>query len=186
MKIFVHTVFLPVIMMTMIVCFPAMSASEEIKKIMEFDFESGDLQKEGWIIAEGQNTKPIGNRDREYNADIPYVKHSEHYLTTLETSANDRPTDDTVCVLESPVFVLNGNEAKFQVGGGKRPGTYVGLCPVLENGSIGEPVRIARGQDSEKMIDTVWDVTELKGQSFVLQVVDKETGGWAHIRMDWF
>jgi hypothetical protein len=36
------------------------------------------------------------------------------------------------------------------------------------------------------MIDTVWDVTELKGQSFVLQVVDKETGGWAHIRMDWF
>ncbi|MDR0335520.1 MAG: hypothetical protein LBI18_00335, partial [Planctomycetaceae bacterium] len=32
-----------------------------------FDFESGDLANEGWRIVEGKNSKPIGNRDFEYN-----------------------------------------------------------------------------------------------------------------------
>ncbi|MDR0609413.1 MAG: hypothetical protein LBG58_04840 [Planctomycetaceae bacterium] len=152
-----------------------------------FDFESGNLAKDGWKIAEGENSKPVGNRDSEFhNEKIPYVKHGKFYLTTLESAKNSNPTDDTICVLESPVFVLNGNDAKLMVGGGKRNKTYVGLCPLLDNGNVGEPVRKAQGQDSQKLQEIVWNVAELKGKPFVLRVVDQETGGWAHIRMDYF
>ncbi|MDR2755395.1 MAG: hypothetical protein LBC20_06780 [Planctomycetaceae bacterium] len=152
-----------------------------------FDFESGDLAKDGWKIIEGENSKPVGNRNVEFhNENIPYVKHGKFYLTTLESAKNAAPIDDTICVLESPVFVLNGNEAKLMVGGGKSEKTYVGLCPVLDDGNIGEPVRKAQGQNSQKLDEIVWNVTELKGKAFVLQVVDKVTGSWAHIRMDNF
>ncbi|MDR0391411.1 MAG: hypothetical protein LBH59_05865, partial [Planctomycetaceae bacterium] len=147
----------------------------------------GDLANEGWRIVEGKNSKPIGNRDFEYNKpSTTYSKHGKYYLTTLETSTNDKPTDDTICVIESPVFVLNGTEAKLLVGGGKRTNTYVGLCPVLDDGSIGQPIRKAQGINNEKLIEIIWNIADLQNKYFVLQVVDKETGGWAHIRMDYF
>ncbi|MDR1964828.1 MAG: hypothetical protein LBQ50_13730 [Planctomycetaceae bacterium] len=152
-----------------------------------FDFESGDLAKDGWKIVEGENSKPVSNRSTEFhNENIPYVKHGEYYLTTLESTKNAAPTDDTICVLESPVFVLNGDEANVLVGGGKREKTFVALCPVFEDGNIGEPVRKAQGQNSQKLNEVVWNVTELKGKPVVLQVVDLEIGSWGHIRMDYF
>ena len=152
-----------------------------------FDFETGDLAREGWKIVEGANTKPIGERGTEFhNNNVPYIKHGKYYLTTLESSANTAPTDDTVCVMESPVFILTGNEARLLVGGGRRPNTYVGLCPFLEDGSVGEPVRKAQGKDTQGLDEFVWRTNDLVGKPFVLQVVDKEVGGWAHIRMDHF
>ena len=152
-----------------------------------FDFETGDLARSGWVIIEGANTKPIGSRDKEFHDErVPYDKHGTYYLTTLESTANAAPTDDTICVIESPVFVLSGNEAKLLVGGGRRPNTYVGLCPVLEGGGVGEPIRKAQGQNTQKLDEVVWDTSDLIGKPFVLQVVDKETGPWAHIRMDYF
>ncbi|MDR2762859.1 MAG: hypothetical protein LBB88_09680, partial [Planctomycetaceae bacterium] len=154
---------------------------------LEFDFESGDLTKEGWRIVEGNNSKPIGDREFEYNnSSAKYSKHGNFYLTTLETSQNNHPTDDTICVIESPVFTIQDSTAKLFVGGGQRPNTYVGLCPVQNDGSIGAPVRKAQGKNNEQLNEITWDVADLKNQPFVLQVVDKETGGWAHIRMDYF
>jgi len=152
-----------------------------------FDFESGDLAKEGWTIIEGANTKPIGSRDKEFhNESVPYAKSGKYYLTTLESTANAAPTDEVVCVIESPVFVLNGNEAKLLVGGGRKPNTYVGLCPVLVDGDIGEPICKAQGKDTQGLEEIVWDTNDLIDKPFVLQVVDKEVGPWAHIRMDNF
>ncbi|MDR1054139.1 MAG: hypothetical protein LBL39_08180 [Planctomycetaceae bacterium] len=157
-----------------------------------FDFESGDLGKEGWRVVEGENSKPVGNRDFEFhgeNAKTPYTKNGKFYLTTLESAKNSNPTDDTICVLESPVLVVTGNVAKLLVGAGKRNETYVALYPVLDNGDLannGEPVRKAQGKDSQALDEVVWNVAEFKGKAFVLRVVDKETGGWAHIRMDNF
>ncbi len=162
---------------------PALHSAEQVV----FDFESGSLDGEGWRVVEGVNTKPVGNREFEYNnPNKKYEKRGRYYLTTLEQAVNDRPTDDTVCVLESPVFVIQGDEARLLIGGGSRPGTYAGLCPVTDDGSVGKPVLEARGQNSESLHETVWDTSKLKGKAFVLQVVDRETGGWAHIRMDDF
>ncbi|MDR3196865.1 MAG: hypothetical protein LBU34_03255 [Planctomycetaceae bacterium] len=173
-----------IVLLTALFIFCAVSCFAES---VVFDFESGELAKEGWKIIEGENSKPVGNRDVEFhNNKTPYEKHGKFYLTTLESAKNPNPTDDTICVLESPAFVLTGNEAKLLVGGGKLEKTYVALCPVLNDGNIGEPVRKTQGQNTQKLNETVWNVTELKDKPFVLQVVDQETGSWAHIRMDNF
>ena len=152
-----------------------------------FDFESGDLAKEGWTIIEGANTKPIGSRDKEFhNESNPYAKSGKYYLTTLESTANAAPTDNTICVIESPVFMLNGSEAKLLVGGGRKPNTYVGLCPLLDDSNVGEPIRRAAGKNTQGLDEIVWNTDDLISKPFVLQVVDKEVGPWAHIRMDNF
>ncbi|MDR1924127.1 MAG: hypothetical protein LBQ66_07110 [Planctomycetaceae bacterium] len=155
--------------------------------VIVFDFESGGLGGEGWSVVEGENSKAVGCREFEYNRPaVPYAKHGKFYLTTLETISNDRPTDDTICTLESPAFIIQGTEAKLLVGGGRLANTYVGLCPILNDGAIGKPVRKAHGQNNENLTEIVWDVADLQNKTFVLQVVDKESGSWSHIRMDNF
>ena len=151
-----------------------------------FDFESGDLAAASWVISEGANSKPVGNRQFEFHNDsVAYDKHGEFYLTTLETAEHANPTDDPMCVIESPVFVIKGKTAKLLVGGGQRAETYVGLCLLKDDGDI-ETVRYARGKDSQKLDEIVWDTEELIGKPVLVQVVDRAQGGWAHIRMDWF
>ena len=170
-----------------ILCWGFLTVAGLTAETLVFDFETGNLAQEGWTIIEGVNTKPIGSRDKEFhNENIPYDKHGQYYLTTLESTANAAPTDDTICVIESSVFVLTGSEAKILVGGGKRPNTYVALCPVRENGNIGDPIRKAQGNETQKLDEIIWQTNDLIGKPFVLQVVDKETGGWAHIRIDNF
>ncbi len=158
---------------------------------VEFDFESGDLAKEGWKIIEGENSKPIGGRDVEFhNNTVSYAKHGKFYLTTLESAENAAPTDNVVCVLESPAFSLIGKEAKLFVGGGQKPNTYVALCRLNDDGSV-ETLFKAQGKNSQGLDEILWNLAGTPAlpsseSRFVLQVVDKETGPWAHIRMDRF
>ncbi|MDR1480633.1 MAG: hypothetical protein LBJ00_17030 [Planctomycetaceae bacterium] len=179
------------IIVTLSVLFPFMAtvvfAVFEVPSRVTFDFESGDFVREGWRIVEGENSKPIGNREFEFHSEkIPYEKNGKSYLTTLESAKNAAPADDTICILESPVFILQGNKVHLRVGGGKRDKTYVGLCPVLDNGDIGEPVRKAQGQNSQKLEYITWDISGIQDKAYILRVVDLEVGAWAHIRMDFF
>ena len=150
-----------------------------------FDFESGEL--DGWTIVEGANTKPIGSRDLEFHAGGgKYDKSGKYYLTTLESTANDNPTDDTICVIESPVFKLDAGELTFLVGGGgSREGERVELAILGDDGAA-EPVLNAKGDDNQKLRAVKWDVSPYVGKRAVIRVVDLETGGWAHIRCDAF
>ena len=93
-----------------------------------WDFESGELAP--WKIVEGENSKPIGSRDVEFhNNSTPYQKSGKFYLTTLESSRDDAPTDDVRCVIESPVFRIEGDAIRFLVGGaGKRDDVRVELA----------------------------------------------------------
>ncbi|MGI6401829.1 MAG: hypothetical protein ACOX0A_06955 [Thermoguttaceae bacterium] len=155
------------------------------QEALHFDFETGDL--EGWQIVQGENTKPIGSRELEFHGNPgPYQKSGKYYLTTLESSANDAPTDDTLCIIESPVFKLSGNALTFLVGGaGRRENVRVELALVKEDGDI-EPVLVARGEDNQGLRKVEWDVSEYQGELGVIRVVDLETGSWAHIRCDSF
>ncbi|MCL2624262.1 MAG: hypothetical protein FWD31_11415, partial [Planctomycetaceae bacterium] len=151
-----------------------------------FDFESGDLAGDGWVIREGENSKPIGNRNIEFhNNSVPYDKHGEYYLTTLESTVNDAPTDDPMCVIESPVFVLKSPTAKLLVGGGRHAETYVSLCLLHDNGDA-ESVLFARGRENQKLDEITWDTSPYIGKAVFVQVVDQKQGPWGHIRMDWF
>ena len=163
-------------------CFATCMSAEELT----FDFESGNLENDGWIIIEGNNSKPIGSRSNTYNTPFrPYDRHGEYYLTTLETAEGSNPTDDNLCVIESPVFVIRGNEARLFIGGGAHAETYAALSLVDEQGNA-ETVRKAHGRNDEQMEEVVWETTEFQGRQAVFQLVDQKLGGWGHIRADWF
>ncbi|MDO5580099.1 MAG: hypothetical protein Q4G69_03115 [Planctomycetia bacterium] len=167
------------------VCFFSIAAANAGESLV-FDFESGNLNQEGWRIIQGENSKPIGSRDTEFNNEKgPYLKHGKYYLTTLEWTKNVNPTDDNICVIESPVFKSTGKEIRFLIGGGKRPGTFVRLCKLDPKENAIE-VRIARGNNNQRLDEVVWNVADLIGQPLLIQVVDTEGGSWAHIRCDYF
>ena len=163
----------------------ALSANANAQEKLVFDFETGEL--EGWSIVEGANTKPIGSRDVEFhNNSVSYDKSGKFYLTTLESTANDSPTDDTICIIESPVFTIDGDQIQFLVGGaGNRPEERVELALLKEDGDL-EPVLSAKGKDDQKLDRVAWDVSQFRGRRAVIRVVDLTTGGWAHIRCDAF
>jgi len=150
-----------------------------------FDFESGDLAQENWSIVWGENSRPVGNRAIEFHSNTePYDKHGDFYLTTLETAENDAPTDDPQCIIESPVFTLEGKTVSLLVGGGMRQLTLIALCVVDENNNT-VIVREARGSNSQKLEEITWDTSDLVGKKVVIRVIDQEIGGWAHIRCDY-
>ncbi len=151
-----------------------------------FDFESGDLTQEGWQIVEGANSRPIGSRETEFHSEQePYAKHGKYYLTTLEQAGHPGPTDDTNCIIESPIFTIRGKEIRFLVGGGQRPKTYVALCVLDDDGSDREVLK-ATGQNSQGLAEIVWDVSPFLGKDAFFRLVDQETGSWAHLRADFF
>ncbi len=152
-----------------------------------FDFESGDLSQEGWTIVQGENSKPIGSRNSEFHDEsVPYQKHGDYYLTTLESTANAAPTDDTICVIESPVFKIVGDKISFLIGGaGGRENVRIELALLTDEGDV-TPVLVTRGKDNQKLDPVEWSVSEYKGSNALIRVIDDAVGGWAHIRCDYF
>ena len=148
-----------------------------------WDFESGELAP--WKIVEGENSKPIGSRDFEFhNNSTPYQKSGKFYLTTLESSQDDAPTDDVRCAIESPVFRIEGDAIRLLVGGaGKRDDVRVELA-ILDDEGNSSLVQSARGEDSQGLREVLWNVADLKGKRAFLRVVDQASGPWAHIRCD--
>ncbi len=144
-----------------------------------FDFEGGNPQ--GWLVAEGKFGKFISDRKFFHNTPtVPYNKHGEYYLSTLETP--DGKVDDSYRgVIISPLFVLSSTKMSFLIGGGGHNDTYVALC--RDNG---KELLKAHGKNAEKMTMVSWDVTKYKGQRLFLKIVDDNTGPWGHITFDDF
>ncbi|HPU06745.1 MAG: glycoside hydrolase family 32 protein [Thermogutta sp.] len=93
--------------------------------------------------------------------------------------------DGTVGTLTSPPFTLQRHYLAFLIGGGGyHDETYMEL--VVD----GQSVRRAVGPNtapggSEELDWAVWDVRELEGKTAVIRIVDRRTGGWGHINVDY-
>ena len=87
--------------------------------------------------------------------------------------------DISTGTLTSADFVITKNCINFLIAGGKNAGkTCINL---LVNGNI---VRTATGDNSECLKWSGWDVSNIKGSTAKLQIVDNYTGGWGHINVD--
>lgn len=160
------------LLLTIGLCCTAPLAWAEKPPGVVFDFETGDLQ--GWKVVEGEFADLVGQRPVER-----YKKQGTYYLTTLELDgkSHDRMTG----VIDSPVFLLEGDSVSFLVGGGNHRNTYVALCS-----QQGKELLHARGKRTEAMDRVTWDVSKLVGKRVFLRVVDENTGGWGHIAFDDF
>ncbi len=145
-----------------------------------FDFESGTLAP--WIIVEGEFGHVIGCRDRFFHNQGEYNKQGEHYLTTLEASADaEKGSDAQSGIIVSPLFIPESGKMTFRVGGGDGPNTYVALCT-----ADGKEVQFARGVRNQMMQQCQWDLSPYIGKKMFCKVFDNATGGWGHVTADNF
>lgn len=83
--------------------------------------------------------------------------------------------------IQSPAFLINKHYLKFLVGGGNDPEKTA--VKLLVDGKI---VETAVGNQTELLVEKIWDLTNYKGKEAVIQVVDQSTGAWGHILADQF
>ena len=87
----------------------------------------------------------------------------------------DRPRG----TLTSPEFTIERDHIVFLISGGDdRRRTCMNLLV------DGEVVRRAAGSESNVLDWESWDVSELKGKSAKIQIVDRRRGDWGHISVD--
>jgi hypothetical protein len=150
---------------------------------VRFDFESGQLAP--WRVVEGAFENPVSSRETFHNnyAEIPgnrYNKQGRYYLSTVERKSG--PSNDSLTgVVESPVFVLEGPEMSFLLGGGQAENVYVALCTLS-----GHEVLKARGRDTDILRRVEWQAPELAGEKVFLRIVDASPAGWGHVTFDDF
>lgn len=92
--------------------------------------------------------------------------------------------DDTVGVLVSPEFTVTRPFVLFRIGGGQDLNDLALHLEVVENGRR-RRVRAATGQESERLREAHWDVSDLIGRRAVLVVRDRRTGPWGHVNVDY-
>lgn len=80
--------------------------------------------------------------------------------------------------LTSPPFEITAKHISFLIGGGAHDQTRVDLR------IDGKVVRSARGRERERLAWQSWDVSDLRGKTAEIQVVDQHSGGWGHINLD--
>ncbi len=79
----------------------------------------------------------------------------------------------------SKPFRIERRYIGFLIGGGAHPGR---TCMNLK--VDGQVVRTATGKNLEALEPASWDVADLKGKDAVVEIVDRDSGGWGHINVD--
>jgi fructan beta-fructosidase len=87
--------------------------------------------------------------------------------------------DPATGTLTSPLFTITGSYIQFLVGGGNHPDQTAIRLRVG-----GQVVRSTTGANDEMLKPAQWDVTEFKGSTGVIEIVDLATGSWGHINID--
>jgi hypothetical protein len=83
--------------------------------------------------------------------------------------------------LTSTAFEINRKHLSFLIGGGNHPNK---TCVNLRvDGTV---VRTATGDNAERLSWKSWNLSDLQGKKGILEVVDREQGGWGHINADHF
>ena len=87
--------------------------------------------------------------------------------------------DQTRGTLTSPDFEITDSFISFLIGGGNHPGR-TGVSLMID----GRTVRIASGDNAERLSWKSWNVSEFRGRRARLEIFDQESGGWGHINVD--
>jgi uncharacterized protein (DUF608 family) len=129
-----------------------------------------------------------GNRPGEVGVDLCLDGQVVRTATGLQTEA--------LSWISWDVSDLHGKEATIQIvdrsseawGHANVDQIVFSATPIgeacvnlLVNGRV---VRSASGHNVEALAPAVWDVSDLRGQEAVIEIVDRVSGGWGHINVD--
>ena len=143
---------------------------------VRWDFEDGTLQ--GWTATGNLGKQPSWNDNDRWQGN--FNKQGKFFLGTYE-NGEKMIGDQVTGELRSPAFIIDADLLGLLVGGGDHPNaTYVALCDATNDKELMK----AWGRNAEAMAELVWDVSKLKGRTVYIKVVDKATGGWGHINVD--
>ena len=87
--------------------------------------------------------------------------------------------DESTGTATSPSFEIERSHIAFLIGGGPHKQT-VGIELLVD----GKVVRSATGSESEDLLWSSWEVSDLKGNNARVRIYDKATRGWGHINVD--
>lgn len=134
------------------------------------DFESGDY--DGWTVeGEAFGEKPhTGTSPKQQPVD---GFMGEGLVNTFV------PDDGPHGTLTSRPFRVEHRYIGFLIGGGNHEGR---TCINLK--VDGRVVRTATGKNNEYLEFKQWDVADFRLEEAVIEIVDRESGGWGHVNID--
>lgn len=141
-----------------------------------FDFEKGDLQ--GWKVVAGDYPSPVCRYGEIASEKLPKSGRGDYYLTTSGTAVGKEGPDPERMggIIESPVFVVEGDEMTFQLGGVS--------AKVTLHTVDGKEVRAAAQWAQGFYKPVRWNVSDLKGERVFLRLIDPPESGYAMSYID--
>ena len=141
-----------------------------------FDFELPDgqtLADAGWTLTGDFATEPWRN---------PSTAGGDYYLGAkrINTWEGGPKGDDNQGEMTSPAFTIDGSQISFLIGGGTRTDGSLEAELLVD----GEVVRAQTGPQAGQLNWAGWDVSELRGHSAQIRILDHATGGWGHLTFD--
>ncbi|NYF59604.1 glycoside hydrolase family 32 protein [Micromonospora purpureochromogenes] len=142
--------------------------------VLDFELPDGQTYEQaGWSATGGlRDRAPVIGPARSERGHV-----GDKLLTTFFEA------DSTTGTLTSPGFTIDRNHLSLLVGAGGHVDDGAGRT-VVELLVDGRVVRSATGNFSGFMNWRGWDVSEFRGRSAQLRIVDENTGGWGHLLVD--
>ena len=190
--------FFLIVILSMIVIPFLLSDNTAYARTFNNDFETGDLTDWEEKTGDAFDFQPTyGDNPTARNRGQPSQHQGDWWLGLAEAyqgpdnkfgqkpgdlAGNGKP-DLPQGTLTSIEFTIVGETMNFLMGGGNRPWDQANPCCV--NLVINDKVeRTMTGSNTESMTRREWDVSDLKGKTAQLVVVDNHTGGWGHPNFD--
>ncbi|HEX2973071.1 MAG TPA: GH116 family glycosyl hydrolase [Tepidisphaeraceae bacterium] len=144
----------------------------EARRVIVFeDFESGTYSN--WTATgDAFGATPATGKSPSQNPVAGW--QGKYFINTF------RPDDRPQGTLTSKPFKITEPYLCFLIGGGRHASRT--CMNLLVDGKI---VRTALGQDNEQLAPDFWDISEFVGREAKIEIVDKESGGWGHINVDY-
>jgi uncharacterized protein (DUF608 family) len=150
---------------------PPQEPKEENRETLFEDFEDG-LGDRWTVTGDAAAAQPAAGKSPTQQEVAGW--HGKRFINTYQ------PNDVPQCTLTSRTFTIAEPYIAFLVGGGSHAGAT--CMNLVVDGKV---VRSATGRDREQLAPAHWDVRDLAGKTAHLEIVDKASGAWGHINIDY-